>query len=99
MVVEGFDDVTAAEVLRTLSQDPKCADQIMTALVDELAAPTAGSVTRIRLIQALVGLSGTTVHEVLRQLAHDDRAVALVPSALVGAVQRQSAEDQAVRDF
>lgn len=99
MVVEGSSDVDAAEVLGTLSQDPGCADQITTALVDELAAPTADSATRIRLIQALVELAGTAVQEVLRQLAHDDdRTVALVASALVGAVGERSPEDRADED-
>ncbi|MGW3660723.1 MerR family transcriptional regulator [Streptomyces sp. NPDC005151] len=99
MVVEGPNDVDAAEVLGTLSQDPGCADWITTALVDELAAPTAESVTRIRLTQALVELAGTTVQEVVRQLAHDDdRAVALVASALVGVLEERSPEDRADED-
>lgn len=94
MVVEGFHDVDAAEVLGALSQDPGCADRILTALVDELAAPTADSATRIRLIQALVELPGTAAQEVLRQLAHDDdRAVALVASAFVGVLDKRSPED------
>ncbi|MEU6809332.1 MerR family transcriptional regulator [Streptomyces sp. NPDC046831] len=91
MVVEGSHDVEAAEVLGALSQDPGCADRILTALVDQLAAPTADSATRIRLTQALVELPGTTVREVLRQLAHDDdRAVALVASALATVVDERS---------
>ncbi len=95
MVVEGSNDVDAAETLGTLSQDRGCADRITTALVDELAAPTADSATRIRLTQALVELSGTTAQQVLRQLAHDDdRAVALVASAFVGLLDRRSAEDR-----
>ncbi|WP_405883875.1 HEAT repeat domain-containing protein [Streptomyces sp. NBC_01136] len=93
MVVEGSNDVEAAEVLGTLCQDPGCADRIMTALVDELAAPAADSATRIRLTQALVELSGTTVQDVLRQLAHDDdRAVALVASAFVTVLDERSPE-------
>jgi hypothetical protein len=96
MVVEGSNDVDAAEVLGTLSLDPRCTDWITTALVDELAAPTADSVTRIRLTQALVELAGTTAQEVLRRLAHDDdSAVALVASALVGVLKERSLEDQA----
>lgn len=95
MVVEGSSDVNAAEVLGTLSQDPGRTDGIMTALVDELAAPTADSATRIRLTQALVELSGTTVQEVLRQLAHDDdRAVVLVASAFVGVLDERSPENR-----
>ncbi len=85
MVVEGVNDVDAAEVLGTLSRNPECADRIMTALTDELAAHTTDSATRIRLIQALVELPGPTVQQVLHDLAHDhDPDVALVASALAG---------------
>ncbi|MFF8102266.1 MerR family transcriptional regulator [Streptomyces sp. NPDC016640] len=85
MVVEGANDVDAAEVLATLSRLPGCADRIVTALADELAAPTADSAVRIRLAQALVELSGTGGQRILRRLAHDDdRTVALVASAFVG---------------
>ncbi|MGY3204562.1 HEAT repeat domain-containing protein [Streptomyces sp. TE5632] len=95
MVVEGSHDVDAAEVLGTLSRDPGCAGRIMTALVDELAAPTADSATRIRLAQALVELPGTAVREVLRQLARDDDpAVALVASAFVTVLDERSSEDR-----
>ncbi|MFF7901513.1 MULTISPECIES: hypothetical protein [unclassified Streptomyces] len=67
----------------------------MTAMVDELAAPTADSATRIRLTQALVELSGTSAQEVLRQLAQDDdRTVALVASAFVTVVDQRSPEDR-----
>ncbi|MGW5234643.1 MerR family transcriptional regulator [Streptomyces nodosus] len=95
MVVEGSNDVEAAEVLGTLSQDPGCAERIMTALTGELAAPAADSATRIRLTQALVELSGTTAQQVLRQLAHDDdRAVALVASAFVTLLDERPPEDR-----
>ena len=94
MVVEGSNDVDAAEALGTLSQDPECADRIATALADELAAPRADSETRIRLTQALVELEGTTAQEILRHLAHDkDRAVALVASALIGVLGERTDED------
>ncbi|WP_199442846.1 MerR family transcriptional regulator [Umezawaea beigongshangensis] len=84
VVVEGGNDVEAAEVLGTLSRDPARADRIVAALVAELAARTADSAVRIRLTQALVELPGATAQEVLRRLTHDDdRAVALVASALV----------------
>ncbi|CAO5162341.1 MerR family transcriptional regulator [Frankia sp. AiPs1] len=95
MVVEGANDVDAAEALATLSQNPGCADRIMTALVDELAAHTADSAMRIRLAQALVELPGTQTWEVLRELAHDDdRDVALVASAFVTVLEERSAEDR-----
>ncbi|MGW3267531.1 HEAT repeat domain-containing protein [Streptomyces sp. NPDC001056] len=96
MVVEGSHDVDAAEVLGTLSRDPGSADRITTSLVDALAARTADPAMRIRVAQALVELSGTTVPEVLRQLTHDDdRAVALVASAFVAVLEERFAGDRA----
>lgn len=95
MVVDGCNDVDAAEVLGTLSRNSGCADRIMTALVDELAAHTADSAVRIRLAQALAELCGTTAQEVLRRLAHDDdRAVAIVASAFVGVFEERSPESR-----
>ncbi|MEV6912059.1 MerR family transcriptional regulator [Amycolatopsis sp. NPDC051071] len=91
MVVEGTKDVEAAEVLGTLSLDPGCAGRIMSALVDELAAHTADSGVRIRLVQALAELPPTIARDVLRRLADDDdRAVALVASALAGVLEERS---------
>ncbi|MEV5886498.1 MerR family transcriptional regulator [Streptomyces sp. NPDC052020] len=99
MVVEGSHDVDAAEVLGTLSQDPERADRITTALAGELAAPTADSATRIRLIQALVELAGTSGPEILRRLAHDDdRVVALVASALLRVLEERSRTNRADED-
>ncbi|MET9730289.1 MerR family transcriptional regulator [Streptomyces sp. NPDC006458] len=99
MVVDGFNDVDAAEVLGALSQDPARGNRILGALADALAAPTADSATRIRLTQALVELSGTAPREVLRQLAHDDdRAVARVASACVGVLDKRSPEDTSPAD-
>ncbi|MFB6846036.1 MerR family transcriptional regulator [Streptomyces sp. NPDC056373] len=95
MVVEGSNDVDAAEVLGTLSLDPECTDRITTALVDELSAPTANSAARIRLTQALVELAGATAQEVLRQLAHDDDSdVALVATALVDVLEERCLDDR-----
>ncbi len=83
MVVEGTNDVEAAEVLGTLSLDPGCAEKIMSALVDEL--PAADPAVRIRLTQALAEMPATLALGVLRQLAHDDdREVALIAGALAG---------------
>ena len=91
MVVEGTNDVEAAEVLGTLSLDPECADRIMSALVDKLAAHTADSAVRIRLAQALAEMPATIAQGVLQQLAHDDdRPVALIASALVGVLEDRS---------
>lgn len=85
MVVEGSNDVEAAEVLGTLSLDPGCAEEIMGALVDELAAHTEDSAVRIRLAQALAEMPAAIARGVLQQLANDDdRAVALIAAALAG---------------
>jgi HEAT repeat protein len=90
MVVEGTNDVEAAEVLGTLAQDPARAERILTAFAGELAAHPADSAVRIRLAQALAELPGTTAHALLRQLAGDeDRAVALIASALAGMVEER----------
>ncbi|MEH1124157.1 MerR family transcriptional regulator [Micromonospora sp. CPCC 206061] len=91
MVVEGTNDVEAAEVLGALSLDPGCADPIMSALVDELAAHPADPAVRIRLAQAFAEMPATLAQGVLRQLAHDeDRAVALIASTLVGMLEERS---------
>lgn len=93
MVVDGTNDVDAAETLGTLSQDPASATRITTLLADQLAAPAADSATRIRLIQALVELEGPTPLEILCQLAHDeDRTVALVASALAAVLEERAGE-------
>jgi DNA-binding transcriptional MerR regulator len=84
MVVEGTNDVEAAEVLSSLATEHGCADQVMSAIVGEFAADTADSAVRIRLTQALAELPPSLAHDVLRRLAHDaDPAVARVASALV----------------
>ncbi|MEV4543803.1 HEAT repeat domain-containing protein [Micromonospora echinaurantiaca] len=93
MVVEGRNDVEAAETLGTLARDAAWADRILAALVDELAAHTADSTVRVRLAQALAELPGTIALATLRQLAHDDdRPVALVASALVRVLENRSDE-------
>ncbi|MFF5029846.1 HEAT repeat domain-containing protein [Streptomyces collinus] len=105
MVVEGWNDVEAAEVLGTLSKDqdqdqdqdhdhdrePARADRILTALADALARPTADSATRIRLTQALLELPGATARDTLRHLAHDDDpAVALIASAFSAVLDKRA---------
>jgi DNA-binding transcriptional MerR regulator len=90
MVVEGPNDVEAAELLGTMARDAEVTDRIMSALVDELAAHTADSAVRMRLTQALAEMPGTIALNVLRQLAHDDdRPVALIASALVKVLEER----------
>lgn len=89
MVVEGVNDVEAAEVLGALSLGPGRGDRIVGALVAELAA--AGPAVRIRVAQALAELPGTIAYGPLRQLSgDDDQAVALVASALADVVGKPS---------
>lgn len=93
MVVEGANDVEAAEVLGVLSRDAGCAERITAAIADELATPGADTATRIRLTQALVELPGEAAREILCGLTHDDdSAVALVASALRGVLEDQDPE-------
>lgn len=82
MVVEGTNDVEAAEILGTLSLDAGCADQIMSALTAELT--TADSAVRIRLAQALAEMPATIAQDALQQLSDDDdRTVALTATAFL----------------
>jgi HEAT repeat protein len=88
--VTGPNDVEAAELLGTLARDAKWADRIMSALVYELTAHAADSAVRMRLTQALAEMPGTTALGTLRQLARDDdRAVALIASALVETLEKR----------
>ena len=94
-VVEGPNDVEAAEFLGGLAEDALWADRIMTALTAEFAAHPGDPAVRTRLTQALAEMPGTLALDLLRQLAHDDeRAVALLASALVRAVEERSAADR-----
>lgn len=82
MVVDGANDVEAAEVLGTLAQVPDKADRIRNALIDELAAPHGDRAVRMRLVQALAEMPGAVALEALRRLAGDeDRAVARTASS------------------
>ncbi|MEU2030315.1 HEAT repeat domain-containing protein [Nocardia amamiensis] len=93
-VVEGPNDVEAAEILGGLARDAEWADRIMSALAGELTAHTADSGVRIRLTQALAEMPGTIALEVLRQLVHDDdRAVAHIASALVEMLEERPDEE------
>lgn len=78
MIVEGRNDVDAADALGTLARDPAVAERIATGLVDCLARGTVGASERRRLTQALADVPGTTTSRALADLSQDeDRAVAL----------------------
>ncbi|WP_036501285.1 MerR family transcriptional regulator [Nocardia aobensis] len=83
-VIEGPNDVEAAELLGSLARDTQWADHILGALAGELAAHPSGSPVRLRLTQALAELPGSLALNTLRPLVDDDdRAVALLAAALV----------------
>ena len=81
MVVEGTNDVGAADALSALASDPALADQIATRLVD---APGIEAPARRRLTQALADIPGPTASRALAELSHDDdRAVALTAAYIL----------------
>ncbi|MBT2233980.1 HEAT repeat domain-containing protein [Nonomuraea sp. NEAU-A123] len=85
MVVEGTNDVDAADALSALSSRPALADQIAARLVDRLAPGTVEPSARRRLTQALADIPGTTASQALADLSHDeDRAVALTAAYILG---------------
>ncbi|MEV4250727.1 MerR family transcriptional regulator [Streptosporangium canum] len=85
MVVEGTNDVDAADALSVLASRPVSADQIATRLVDRLAHGSVESSARRRLTQALADIPGITASRALADLTHDeDRAVALTATYILG---------------
>jgi DNA-binding transcriptional MerR regulator len=85
MVVDGANDVEAAEVLGTLSLDPGTGARVMGALADELAAHPEDPAVRLRLTQALAEMPATIARPALHHLTHDhDPTVARLAAALVG---------------
>ncbi|WP_440073484.1 HEAT repeat domain-containing protein [Streptosporangium sp. OZ121] len=85
MVVEGTNDVDAADALSALASRPASADRIAAGLVDRLAHGTVESSERRRLTQALADIPGLTASRALADLAHDeDRAVALTATYILG---------------
>ncbi|WP_440107598.1 HEAT repeat domain-containing protein [Streptosporangium sp. H16] len=85
MVVEGTNDVDAADALSALASRPASADRIAAGLVDRLAHGTVESSARRRLTQALADIPGLTASRALADLAHDeDRAVALTATYILG---------------
>ncbi|WP_432864833.1 MerR family transcriptional regulator [Microbispora rosea] len=84
MIVEGVNDVDAADALSGLAADPALADQIATGLVGRLAQGGVESSARRRLTQALADIPGVTTSRALADLSNDDdRAVALTATYLL----------------
>ncbi|MFJ7586783.1 MerR family transcriptional regulator [Streptomyces sp. NPDC097617] len=81
MIVEGTNDVDAADALGVLASRPAQADRIAGALVDRLPD---GLPARRRLTQALADVPGSTASRALAQLSRDeDPAVALTARYLL----------------
>ncbi|MGW4644459.1 HEAT repeat domain-containing protein [Sphaerisporangium sp. NPDC004334] len=84
MVVEGVNDVDAADALSALASRPASAEQIAARLVDHLAPGTVGPSARLRLAHALAEIPGTTASRALAGLSQDeDRAVALTAAYIL----------------
>lgn len=84
MIVEGANDVDAADALGALAGDPASADEIAGGLVDRLTPGTVEPSARRRLTQALADIPGTTASRALADLSHDeDRAVALTATYIL----------------
>ena len=82
MIVEGTNDVEAAEVLAVLAEQG-CADSVLSGLTEALDGAPA---VRIRVAQAFAELPAPVADDVLRELTHDDdRAVAAIASAALAA--------------
>jgi DNA-binding transcriptional MerR regulator len=80
MIVEGANDVDAADALSALAGDPALASQIAAGLVEGAAVPSA----RLRIVQALADIPGTAAAEALTALSRDeDRSVALTATYLL----------------
>ncbi|GAA2863618.1 MerR family transcriptional regulator [Streptosporangium fragile] len=85
MIVEGTNDVDAADALSALASRPALVDRIATGLVDRLTHGSVESSARRRLTQALADIPGTTASRALADLSHDeDRAVALTATYILG---------------
>ncbi|GAA1720181.1 HEAT repeat domain-containing protein [Nonomuraea bangladeshensis] len=85
MIVEGTNDVDAADALSALATGPASADRIAAMLVDRLAHDTVEPPARRRLTQAFADIPGTTASRALADLSHDeDRAVALTAAYILG---------------
>ncbi|MFF5171208.1 HEAT repeat domain-containing protein [Micromonospora sp. NPDC000089] len=83
MVVEGTNDVEAAEALGALARDPAWADRILRALADALVTHASDPAVRIRLTQALAELPDQLALPLLHHLTNDPhRPVALLASTL-----------------
>ncbi|MFG3369728.1 MerR family transcriptional regulator [Streptomyces sp. NPDC090032] len=84
MIVEGRNDVDAADALSVLASDTARSDQIASWLVGRLAHGTTEAAARGRVTQALAAVPGKAASRALVELSGDeDRAVALTAAYLL----------------
>lgn len=84
MIVEGANDVDAADALGALAADPALEDRIAAGLVERLARGAVDPSARRRLAQALADIPGITASRALAALSHDeDRAVAFTAAYIL----------------
>ncbi|MFC7385270.1 MerR family transcriptional regulator [Sphaerisporangium rhizosphaerae] len=84
MVVEGVNDVDAADTLSALASRPASAEEIAARLVGRLALGTVEASARLRVTQALAEIPGITASRALADLSQDeDRAVALTAAYIL----------------
>ncbi|WP_369776834.1 HEAT repeat domain-containing protein [Streptomyces sp. R33] len=84
MIVEGTNDVDAADALSALASSPESADRIATLLVERLPHGPDESAARRRLAQAFADIPGTTASRALTDLSRDeDPAVALTAAYIL----------------
>ncbi|GAA1581320.1 MULTISPECIES: HEAT repeat domain-containing protein [Kribbella] len=89
LIIEGANDVDAAEALGTLAADPGTATHILTTLTHKL--PRSSPEARLRLVQALGELPPSVTHDTLVSLTHDEQTpVALTAKALLRAFEKMS---------
>ncbi|MCF3180544.1 HEAT repeat domain-containing protein [Streptomyces polychromogenes] len=84
MVVEGANDVDAADALSALAGDPALAERIAAGLRGRLVPGAAAAPGRLRLVQALAGIPGGTAAGALADLSRDeDRSVSRTAAYLL----------------
>ncbi|KPI05992.1 transcriptional regulator, MerR family [Actinobacteria bacterium OV450] len=85
MIVEGVNDVDAADALSALASSPASAGRIAAGLGHRLARAASAPSVRRRLAQALADVPGAVAERALADLSHDeDRAVALTAVYVLG---------------
>ncbi|MFC4337475.1 HEAT repeat domain-containing protein [Salininema proteolyticum] len=93
MIVEGLNDVEAAETLGRLARHPDRAAAITTLLTDRSTAPDTDGPARLRLVQAFTEMPTATAIDALHRMADDpDTTVARTATALARALEQRTSD-------